>query len=632
MLSIRGFILNHNLSLRLSTVATLAMCTLALSLSACTNKVSPKKIKSRSNVTNDNGPVIDSDGALLVITQVVKSAKNPTSELDIIGDGQGSIGQYCTSTDGVSQEGAGPSTCRCKFEYKTSAGVEEVYESETTHREENMIRCSYSALPSNITNLTVKVYLTNSDSYSNELSFNFTTGGSSLNTADVTAFNSIKRYQCRDSLTIPYLFHTSIYDPIQSEDPRITYPLNFYSGNIAGAMKNYINLRADVQDGVGWVCPTTPNDPKEGFDISLYSVEDNGIPNGNKIYPVANPAFDRSTFYLARKPAGSFSFPVNAYIGPSTNSVSNCSDTDETCAPPVGYGVAPVPNNLGGEDCPSDKTNIPAGFKWVKVWLFRASLEDRKYLYSAKIQEGIESVACNPGVWYDGLAAGDRRTIFPDCADQGSDPRTNPGATPRPSPDTTNPAHLADRVFGLGVIQQKYSLVSCATPTLGSGTISSDFAAGSDIWRHKSNRYPDVSCTKLNVQDFLNLCVGTTTATNIGVAAPVPYDDTPIKQTIDKNISRYDYVFVVTPPDIHAKDFKNNDSKTFFYTPFRFYTKDDCKSGNPAAPMGPGDCSSSKMIKYGVKFHDVGNNGDGEVGDGRVVSFPVCAIQPTNGP
>jgi hypothetical protein len=60
------------------------------------------------------------------------------------------------------------------------------------------------------------------------------------------------------------------------------------------------------------------------------------------------------------------------------------------------------------------------------------------------------------------------------------------------------------------------------------------------------------------------------------------------------------------------------------YTPYRFFTDQDCLSGTPnSAPAG--DCLATNIIHYQIKFNDVSSNGDSPV---SAAVFPMCAIQP----
>jgi hypothetical protein len=98
--------------------------------------------------------------------------------------------------------------------------------------------------------------------------------------------------------------------------------------------------------------------------------------------------------------------------------------------------------------------------------------------------------------------------------------------------------------------------------------------------------------------------------------------------SLDGNIPRFDYLFVVSPETVMVNDFKNDRDAAKPYTPYRFYTATNCQSADPSNPAA-GDCLRQNTINYGFTFHDITQPGDGTGTDpGRLPAFPVCALQP----
>jgi hypothetical protein len=143
--------------------------------------------------------------------------------------------------------------------------------------------------------------------------------------------------------------------------------------------------------------------PPVDMDMRVFSND------GSQIYPVMNPTNDKHNFLVMREMSGAFNVPVNTMLAPNLNSAklndgipmtpdtaTTNSDTGAVSISPIGYGAAPIPLGNDIETCPDTSVVIPTGYKWKKLWLFRASLEDRKYSTSVKAA-AWGSVACNPG-------------------------------------------------------------------------------------------------------------------------------------------------------------------------------------------------------------------------------------------
>ena len=352
-----------------------------------------------NNLTNLTGGTSTTSTATttavaFTLSQVLEDATNPTTVLDLIGDGSNAIGNNCGGTSSSSTT----SLCNCSYTYTTN-GSTQSFETPSIYVEQNMMRCQYSGVPSGVTTLSVEIHVLASNAYTNSVSFSYLGTGVTVDPTQISSFLQVSRFQCRDILYIPHLFDGNLYDALQSEDPTLTFPFDFYTTDFGVALQSYINAGTSVSY---WNCPTNPslyanytlngggsyaNLPSD--TTFIFSVGDNG-----RMYPppayTATPAsasqLDRSTFYVASAPSGVFSVPLDAYIGPTVVTAYGSTPA------PLGYGAAPIPTGIGTEQCPS--SSIPQGYHWVKVWLFRADLPARHYLSSSTLTE-VGQISCN---------------------------------------------------------------------------------------------------------------------------------------------------------------------------------------------------------------------------------------------
>jgi hypothetical protein len=184
---------------------------LALVGTGCTNNfLRSVTTGSGKNITTGNTPSSfnNASGGLLTVVRAQKSSFSSATDLDLVGDGTGGMGQFCTSKDAKGGS-TGASTCTCAFTF-TSGGNTQSFEVDTTYHESNLIRCSYINLPGDAASITVAVHLTNVDAFSNAVKFALG-AGASFNPSDITSFAPVKRVQCRDIVTIPYLFDAALF-------------------------------------------------------------------------------------------------------------------------------------------------------------------------------------------------------------------------------------------------------------------------------------------------------------------------------------------------------------------------------------------------------------------------------------
>ena len=108
-----------------------------MSLSGCltNNLTSTDKLSLIENVdTESNGDAGDEgSSSIITLSQVVRTNSNAASELDLVGDGSGSMGTFCASEDG-DDNGDGTSGCTCEFSYTRRQVSAEVIEVDASYR------------------------------------------------------------------------------------------------------------------------------------------------------------------------------------------------------------------------------------------------------------------------------------------------------------------------------------------------------------------------------------------------------------------------------------------------------------------------------------------------------------------
>lgn len=601
-----------------------ALCCLALLLvlaPGCTNNLlkAAKSVADSINSANPNTGSGDNSSGL-TLARVQKDTFDPAGTLDLLGDGSGSMGQLCApkSTSGSTSTtgNSGPTTCTCAYSYIQTNGTQiGPVEVDTTYHENNLLRCPYSSIPSGVSYVNVYIHLTNSDTQSNSINLPMNGTGVSLDLSNPASFTPVSRFQCRDIVTIPYLWDNSVYDPYLSEDPKYSYPLNFYTTNMGKALALYAggDSNAGVNAATGWNCPALPNDTSAGMDLTLYSVAADS--SGSKAIFPPGGVFDRSTFYVTKSASGVFNQPVNAYIFPGAFTQSQAAGaTKPTGIPPVGYGASPIPTSNGGETCPDSSVVIPPGYHWAKLWLFRKQLPQRAYPTSAQLAK-LGTISCVPPNWATTpVPSAPNDNYFTDCS-----------GAPNINSLSTAPNNLSARFSEGTAACFRVNPGGTTDPVTKQPTASySAFPAGSDIWSPVRSD-PKYGCGGTSSSDPTHAC-----------ASPnVPYDAS-IPTTmglIDPSTSnpRFDYLFVVSPPSVNRSDMVTTASSTThsIYTPVRFMSPNDCKSSDPDQPTTAGDCSPSRMLVYQLKLHQVGSPGDPSQDDpSRPGDFPMCVLQP----
>jgi hypothetical protein len=608
------------------SLATLFVLPALLALGGCTNNLNSAANRLlASSLSQTTGGTETSDASpVLVLSRVQKNKKDPTATFDLLGDGSGSMGEMCTSSNAATQE----TTCVCAYDYFNSGGNKASVEVPTTYHERDLLRCSYASIPADVSYVSVRVRVTTLDAKSNEVTFKLAGSGVTLDSSSTESFSQVQRYQCRDIVTIYHPWtavEKTVYDPILSEDPRYSYPLNFYTTNMGKTMAQY----AAADGPKGWNCPPMPNDTGSGMDLSLFSVAADAT-GSKQIFPPQSGAFDRSTFFLMRAKSGVFSVPINAYVMPTVSTRTPDADGKQPdgTVPPIGYGARPVVKTTDPEACPDSTTPIPQGFHWAKLWLFRKQLPKRSYPFAAKLML-TGQISCNSPPWlFTPKKPAPNDTLFNDCSGASHvgalDPITgmaarffeNTAMCVKPTPGgSTDPA-----------TGNQYNGSTLRHPNPGtSGVDFTVYAQGTDTF--VANSKNTFGCGGAQAQDPTHVCSASTG--QVAFDSTIPTVTGPIDKTSEG--SRFDYLFVVTPTSVNRSAMDPTSASSIYqtYTPIRFISPNDCKSPDPDNPLTPGDCSSSRMMRYELKKHEIGASGNpGQDDANRPGDFPVCVLQP----
>jgi hypothetical protein len=636
----------------------------ALLITACTNGQSVIGLGGGSTTAASGTTTNDSLGSALINLQTVVVDPNVAGTLDLVGDGTNDIGTDCTaaaSTTSTSYQGAGVSNCVCLFTFQVSATDTATLSVQvnTSYYEANMLECPYNQIPAGAVNPTVAIYNSSTAAtISNPVTVPLSGANAAVDLTNPINFTQMQRYQCKDIVTIMMPWADGqgptaanvMYDPFQSSDPDISYPLNFYTINFGGTFSQIAANQIE-----NWSCPGLPNDPSvSGLDLRLWSLSPDSA-GSSEIYPPVGSAFDRSTFYVSNQAAGVFTLPLNTYIAPTLYGGNGA-------LPPSGYGAPSTAGSTAGtETCPTGAT-IPAGYQWAKLWLFRAGLADRYFDTSAAIES--TNVQCNPGIIG---GSGNPTVAFSDCGTTAIAGDPEGGVTVANSAPASPRVILADRIisgegsYTSGGNQAVSSTTSACVNVDGSAVAAPGFscalgetnegpgcwtgtettaryAAGTDKWDTRQRTAVGgggaTSGTTVTL-DPLNLYITSNNGTNAAGSVDVPVDVNPGKQDLDEvsgvSQSRYDYVFVVSPVTLMSGQMGLLNTTplastiSYPYTPYRFPSKQDCQSSNPNNPSFAGDCNPSKIIHYQTVANDISTPVNSQ--DATQV-YPMCVLQP----
>lgn len=643
----------------------------AFYLQACTNRA-VNKTSATQSASNSISVGSSSISNPFRLSRVLRSQADPGGQFDLIGDGSGALQNYCNPTNGDPTEAG---LCQCVYSYIEPSGSSFVVAVDPVHIESDLIRCPYSVIPPDVTQVQTRLYFVPADLYSNTYLFQFSLDVPASSLADISNYVKPLRFQCKSHVYISHMgdssdggggnLITTVYDPIQSEDPALAYGFNFFTSNAGGAVALY-SSQPDSSQKL-WECPgdLTAGSPL-GLDYTLFSRKTDG--QSSRIYPPVGSVFDRSTFFVAKKKVGLFTMPINAPLMPGVaNSLPDINgNVAPGLAPVLGWGVPPVPA-AGGENCPGSNVAIPSGYHWAKLWLFRASMPVRYAIDSPLIRNTV--VTCSPGTWASDPSVplvnntpGNFIPLYPDCADRVAGRGClDTGCS---TMENTNGSQLVDRILLIPTAGNNPAAARCVKLGTGSNSalragfstlsdasglaapfINANYPLGSDAWYFRDYVSYQQSCGP-QTADILNLCKRPTASGEINIPDQIPHHSgtapSPLpRMAIDQNSdgsgfsSRFDYVFVVTPTSISKRQMEeasadlSDNHPALPYIPYRFLPASACNSTDPSnAP--PGDCLPQNKLFYQIKLHDMTLNSDNPSSEGaqRNVTFPVCVLQP----
>ncbi len=630
-----------------------------LILSGCSNL-----FNSMSRVEVNTGDIPDTSSSSLPasfqITRVNQTLVSPSRTLDILGDGSGSIGNTCPVVGNLDPNATkGDTDCYCSFIYSTATESNANRKTQIKYHESNLARCEYyESIPFGVATFKVSIVVMKGSKItqnSNIATFSFS-GTPALDPKNPRTFVRAKRHLCRGLISIPYLFDSSIIDPDQSESPFYTYPLDYYTTNLASSLAYFINSGDAANE-----CPPVPYNPTDTANyVNIVSSE--AYDGSYIIDPPQTGKYDRSTFYLAAKPTGVFAIPVNAVVAPSV--VSNDSGT-EAVAPPLGYGAAHTKDASGGETCPSNSV-IPTDYEWVKLWLFRGAVPERNYFKSAS---HFASLVCHPGDWTitkDNIQV--TEPVFNACMKTYPNDNNSKTLSWSDAGKISN-NYLADRVvFSKNSSNSNDSGTQCIqlnarpsgnpaqiananspnactpgtspTPGVGCGNNS-----GGDQWlavvpNPAADRYPNsanLGCSVSTVNnggvsrpgdDPLHICGSSNFSTGgTNAAAPfIPKQGELTTENMDLN-TRYDYLFVVSPTSISTRNIQGSDKGKF--TPVRGTIPAICRDGV--------NCQNNNIQNYITSYNLITNDINlvnppasniNQQDNPKMNLYPICVVRP----
>ena len=647
---------------------SILLCAFFLAFSGCTNidqaTRAPTSVVTLANGSGGSGL---STGAFR-LDGITPDPDQSLNAYDLLGE-NGEFGSYCGGNYG---------TCVCRYT-SDQPGIGTInQETSVTYAEENLVRCP-NGVPAGVTTFTVTLVAglaTGTVYQSNALTASLGPGGTLqdspnyIDLADEKNYLPVKRFQCRYNVYIANPVDSTMIDPVQSRDPRLLYPFNYYTTNVAASL---LAMQQSAQSQ-GWECTLTPTPDRSLHWWSNPMVFSRSsctspfcIGDGEMIYPDSRidsgrvPASigsqatgkRRSSFTLLKQPYGVFQVPLVAATAPSTfttsifsvpaASPSPAAGTVQT--PPLGYAANPI----AGGACPSVK--IPSNAHWVKLWSFTAhDLNPPTYVRSSTAATG-GSFACPLMTMYDPAVA--PSCSFPmDLFFGGNGVASNttssilaPGALGGSAPYFYQPngaLGIAPRVALFSGVD--LNLSSCyRVNTLDDRFMPSNyaFAFGSvattvdQMKMHPWEMYGNLGGASgvvtqsglpgAPIMQYSTLARYILDSDWIGPAAKRPTDSAPGTISLSQNGSAAptaftDHLFVVTDPLVNTQEMEaavNGSNGLDQYLPVTFRTRQSC----PGSPWS--SCAQYDRVTWDLDRKDV------NVSFGSNV-YPLCVLQFTD--
>jgi len=591
------------------------------------------------------------DGGAFRLETVVPTPGATGATYDLIGqDNQFDV--YCSGSYGV---------CKCEYTYQLSDGTSQAVEGDVSYQESDLLRC-VDAVPSGVSSFSVRVVVESASSTtttggtttsgtttvgyaSNSISVDLGDGSFSsdsyLDLSNAQSYVAVDRFQCRRREFIPNPLDSGIIDPIQSEDPKIIYPFNFYTTNLSQSL-----LQMQQQATQNWECTLIATQDRslhwwanpyvyssspctDAFCAGDGELMDPTATLSSGPVPVTNPAATgkrRASFSVASHAYGVFQIPIKAAVAPN-NYVSSAYSV-------IGYGAKPIPNVNGSSTCP----NIPLPSKaiWVKLWNFRATdITPPSYVSSSSAMRA-SAIACNPAT---------NSPVFPSCSVK---PEPAGVFVGNPSyfgcgledPDGTggsgcpvasgNDGGLAARVVALTdggdnpanacfYVKKTWGTTQTETwlPSMYGFENSLDVSSLAGLpW----NLYTGLATTCQDTGDNVwrlsnNSCDAS------GDPNPAPTPGTPLDtlQSGTDTTPLYtdnftDQMFVVTDANVSDNSMRNQSSSVSEYRPVTYRSSEDCNSASRV------NCPSNKAIHWDVNVKEVGSATSADI-------YPLCVLQ-----
>ncbi len=537
-------------------------------------------------------------GSGLTLTSALRENSGMADTITLLGDGSGAIGNYCTPDPDVSGTG-----CQCHITFLRDSGGEEEINTDPRYYEPDLIRCAMDPIPADAKSVTIRlrVVVGSGDvAYSNAKTLDLDAPGQG-DTRNAFNFLPVRRYQCREILSVNYSFGGSLYDPVLSVSPMIVQTQNYFSQNIGGHLMEW--SQGDITKSRGYECQQDP-------DLDIFG--NRSLFYDSTLAPTGTNAVD-TNFLLARTPASSFVRPVNAWVTP-------------TLGKTIGYAAKSINTNGhrgvdAEESCPN--ANLAANKKMVKIWLFRAKMPDRKYPYSREFV-APERDDYNPTMLMTPMVrTGVLSSIFPTCASSDINNNAYLDASQGKTPSTL----LMRRADSTGDDSYYCGLRNQGTitlPSLAGGLYNlnpvpylSQNGNSVDLWR-------GFNCATFPFAPF-RMCHNNNGTqhreSGLGSAqVPLIYADLD-PATSDGNematyqipgpANRYDFIYVTTPTTFNTKDWQHTSA------PKRWVGEDATCETNPAA------CT---LVNYELKLGDP-TRSFGDINETEGPIFPLCAVQ-----
>ncbi len=367
--------------------------------------------------------VSDPSGSVaFTIGATAPSSEDPLGTFYVMQNSDGSgnnVGRVCLNV-----ESPGISKCECVFTY-TLNGTEGLFSTVPRGTQDNLLRCAYPLSAPNGplpigsgSTVSVQIGVKATGRLTNKVQLTLPNLSAITGANATNNFVAVKRYMCRQLATVPYFYDSDIYDPIQSEDPRVAMTFNFYSTNLGQTLTSYSQ---NVRD---WECAVNPDDDRLPWaNLTIHShqmsmtkaIEASTVENPDLIFdgkrgaaptsgatvtgvgkfgPSGKDRFGhsrRSLFFLAKKPYGDFTVAVNAQGAPT---IATDANPETQILPPLGYAARTAADG----SCPA---TVPiAGMSWAKLWLFSSKNFERNYVdgnAAMRNEPYLGLIGCNPG-------------------------------------------------------------------------------------------------------------------------------------------------------------------------------------------------------------------------------------------